>query len=84
MFFGLPIITTTATPWKVIKSEDLGWFVTPEKEALVNALQNLFSSSENNLVKKGNRAKLHITGKYDLMSTSKLMKDEIISSIQSN
>ena len=82
MFFGLPIITTTATPWKVIKSENLGWFVTPVKEALVKALQDLFNSTENNLLRKGNRAKLHISGKYDLMSTSKLMKDEIISSIQ--
>ena len=49
MFFGLPIITTTKTPWSVIKSKNLGWFVNPEKHALESALQNLFKSSENNL-----------------------------------
>ena len=52
MFFGLPIITTTKTPWNVIKRKNLGWFVNPEKEELVIALQNLFNSSENNLTKK--------------------------------
>ena len=83
MFFGLPVITTTKTPWSVVKSRNLGWLINPEKEALVNALQNLFNSSENKLVMTGNRAKLYISKKYDLMSTSKQMKEEIISSIQS-
>ncbi len=82
MFFGLPIITTTKTPWNAIKSRNLGWFVNPEKEALTIALQELFNSSENNLLKLGNRAKSYITKKYDLMSTSQQMKEEIISSIQ--
>ena len=82
MFFGLPIITTTKTPWSSIKSQNLGWFVNPEKEALVSALQNLFKSSEYNLDRIGNRAKSYISKKYDLMSTSKQMKEEIISSIQ--
>ena len=83
MFFGLPIITTTKTPWKVIKSKNLGWFINPEKESLVIALQSLFNSSENNLLTIGNRAKLYISKKYDLISTSKQMKDEILSLIQS-
>ena len=83
MFFGLPIITTTKTPWKVIKSKNLGWFINPEKESLVIALQSLFNSSENNLLTIGNRAKLYISKKYDLISTSKQMKDEIMSLIQS-
>ena len=86
MFFGLPIITTTKTPWDVIKRENLGWLVKPEKEALKSALQNLFNASENDLLRIGNRAKLHISKKYDLMTTSKQMKEEIIttSAIKSN
>ena len=83
MFFELPIITTTKTPWDVIKRKNLGWFVDPEKEALVNALKKLFYSSENNLAIMGNKAKLYISKGYDLISTSKKMKEEIISSIQS-
>ena len=79
MFFGLPIITTTKTPWSVIKRRKLGWFVNPEKKALVIALENLFNSSENNLKEIGNRAKLYISERYDLMSTSRQMKEEIIS-----
>ena len=82
MFFGLPIITTTKTPWISIQNTNLGWFVNPEKEALVSALQNLFNSSEYNLARRGNRAKSYISKKYDLMSTSKQMKEEIISSLQ--
>ena len=86
MFFGLPIITTTKTPWGIIKRKDLGWFVNPEKDALVTALKNLFNSSENILKRKGNRAKSYITSKkqYDLMSTSKQMKEEILALIESN
>ena len=83
MFYELPIITTTKTPWRVIQRDDLGWFVNPEKKSLVWALQNLFNSSEDDLVRKGNRAKLFVSKKYDLISTSKLMKEEIITSIQS-
>ena len=82
MFFGLPIITTTKTPWDAIKKQNLGWFVNPEKEALLSALQNLFNSSENNLIRIGNKAKTYISKKYDLMSTSKQMKEEIISSFK--
>ena len=82
MFFGLPIITTTKTPWEVIKRENLGWFVNPEKEALESAIQNLFNSSESNLIRRGNKAKLIISKGYDLISTSKQMKAEIISAIQ--
>ena len=83
MFFGLPIITTTKTPWEVIRSKNFGWFVNPENEELSLALQNLFNSSEDNLLKKGKRAQIYISKKYDLMSTSKQMKKEIISLIQS-
>ena len=82
MFFGLPIITTTKTPWDAIKRHNLGWFVNPEKEALLNVLQKLFNSSENNLLRIGNRAKSYISKKYDLMSTSKQMKEAILSSTQ--
>ena len=83
MFFGLPIITTTKTPWSIIKRDKLGWFINPEKEALASALQKLFYSSENHLIKTGNRAKIFISERYDLMSTSKQMKEEIISLVKS-
>ena len=84
MFFALPVITTTTkTPWNIIKEKNLGWFVNPNKEELVIAIQNLFNSSENNLLKKGNKAKLYISKRYDLMFISKQMKDEIISAFQS-
>ena len=82
MLFGLPIITTTKTPWEVIRNKNFGWFVNPENEELSLALQNLFNSSEDNILKKGKRAQIYISKKYDLMSTSKQMKEEIMSSIQ--
>ena len=75
-------IATNDKPWDAIKKQNLGWFVNPEKEALLSALQNLFNSSENNLIRIGNKAKTYISKKYDLMSTSKQMKEEIISSFK--
>ena len=79
MFFGLPVIASTKTPWEIIETKKLGWFVNPEVKALRNSLKNLFSSSENNLLKIGQRAKLNVSEIYDLVETSRQMKEEILS-----
>lgn len=79
MFFGLPVIATTKTPWEVIKTKNLGWFINPEVKELKRSLEKLFSTSEDNLLKIGARAKLNIAKTFDLAETSKLMKNEILS-----
>lgn len=39
MAHGLPVITTTGTPWESLVKEQAGWWVPPTLEALAGALQ---------------------------------------------
>ncbi len=78
MSFGLPVLTTTKTPWQVIKKKKLGWYIKPEISSLRKALKDLFKCSQEELEEIGERSKLFISKKYDLMTTSKQMKEEIL------
>ena len=78
MSFGLPILTTTKTPWQVIKKKKLGWYIKPEIKSLRKALKDLFKCSQKELEETGERSKLYISERYDLMTTSKQMKEEIL------
>ena len=79
MSFGLPVIATTKTPWEVIQTKKLGWFINPEVKELKKSLEKLFTSSEKELLKIGERAKLNVAEIYDLVETSRQMKNEILS-----
>jgi len=78
MSFGLPVIATTKTPWEVIQTKNLGWFVNPEVKELKKSLEKLFALSENKLLKIGARAKKNVAKIYDLVETSRQMKNEIL------
>ena len=78
MFFGLPVIASTKTPWEIIQTKKLGWFVNPEVKALRRTLKKLFSSSEKDLLEIGKRAKSNVSTIYDLVETSRQMKEEIL------
>ena len=39
MAAGLPVITTTGTPWRCLKDEKLGWWIEPTVSQLVTALK---------------------------------------------
>ena len=78
MAFSLPIITTIKTPWSIINKKNLGWLIKPEVKELQCTLKKLFSSSEEKLLKIGRNAKLYISKTYDLVETSKQMKEEIL------
>jgi glycosyltransferase involved in cell wall biosynthesis len=36
---GLPVITTTGTPWAAISSHNCGWYIAPDKTALRDTLR---------------------------------------------
>ncbi len=78
MSFGLPIITTTKTPWSIIREKNLGWIINPDINELKGALEKLFFSSEKKLLKIGENAKQYLSKRYDLMETSKEIKAEIL------
>lgn len=55
MAVGLPVITTTATPWKVISDEKCGWWIDMGVESLVSALGEATTISEAERVEMGKR-----------------------------
>jgi glycosyltransferase involved in cell wall biosynthesis len=56
MLSGLPIITTTGTPWKEVSSANAGWWVAPQTEALVGALREALAMSDGQRQAMGRRA----------------------------
>lgn len=60
MIRGLPVITTTGTPWSVITERDLGWYVEPTLERLKEALAKLFASEMNTLAAMGARGRDYV------------------------
>jgi len=46
LYCGLPVITTTATPWLVLQNRGLGWIVPNDKEQLRCALISALSLSD--------------------------------------
>lgn len=50
---GVPVITTTATPWQSLDNEKLGWWVEPEIDAIATALSDAAQLPNEGLVSMG-------------------------------
>jgi glycosyltransferase involved in cell wall biosynthesis len=61
---GLPVITTTASPWSVIVKQRCGWWVEPVIEKLKKALAEATSLDEESLIKMGENGHKLITDNY--------------------
>jgi glycosyltransferase involved in cell wall biosynthesis len=57
MLRGLPVITTTGTPWSVLAERNLGWYIDPTREQLVKTLRELFGLKSGDLREMGDRAR---------------------------
>jgi glycosyltransferase involved in cell wall biosynthesis len=60
MIRGLPVITTTGTPWTVIAERNLGWYVEPTLESLKGALAKLFATDAGALAAMGGRGRDYV------------------------
>lgn len=61
---GLPVITTTGTPWSELVSEGCGWWVEPTVEGVSTALQEALSLSDNRRREMGRMGANLIRRKY--------------------
>ncbi len=52
---GLPVITTTSTPWSVVAEQKLGWYIEPAADLLRRALSELFAKDDSALRAIGQR-----------------------------
>lgn len=55
--YGLPVITTTGTPWAELKERGCGWWVHPSDEALQGALREALSRSGDELHAMGSSSR---------------------------
>tara|TARA_Y100001968_G_scaffold125085_1_gene114070 strand:- start:2010 stop:3140 length:1131 start_codon:yes stop_codon:yes gene_type:complete len=74
MRWALPVITTTSTPWDVIKNRGLGWYVKPNVDELSNAISELFNTSPEDLRSIGKRCREHILQRNDWNDIAEQMK----------
>lgn len=63
-----PVITTTGTPWQSVLTNDCGWWVAPEKDAIAGALRDLQSRSATEMAAMGHRARLLAENECEITS----------------
>jgi len=56
MLSGIPVITTTGTPWEMLPAEGAGWCVEPDVEAVTAALFDALGLSDDERKNMGRRA----------------------------
>ena len=65
MACGLPVITTTGTPWEVLASHGLGWWIDLSVDNLAEALDEALSLPPGDLVEMGRRASAYVRENFD-------------------
>lgn len=56
MAAGVPVITTTGTPWRVLREQGVGWWVAPEERAIRNVLVEALNRPPELLYAMGQKA----------------------------
>ncbi|MCH5310455.1 MAG: glycosyltransferase [Prevotella sp.] len=69
---GTPVITTTGTPWNELNTEHCGWWIDIGENALVGALNEFLSLSDEELEAMGRNGRRLVEERY---STFKIAKD---------
>lgn len=62
--YGVPVITTTGTPWQDLLQENCGWWVEPKLDTIQAALQQAISTDSDTLEVMGERGKKLIENQY--------------------
>ncbi len=60
MAMGVPVITTTGTPWSVLRENHLGWWVDPQMDAIAQALREVRGMDRDELRQMGTRSKQYM------------------------
>jgi len=61
---GLPVITTTGTPWQDLNRYNCGWWVEPSEMGLTSALKQAFELPQDQLIDMGKRGRKLVEEKY--------------------
>lgn len=74
LYTGLPVITTTGTPWDELNSEGCGWWIELSVENLVQTLQTALALDKESLQSMGLKGRQLVEEKYDITKVAKDMK----------
>jgi glycosyltransferase involved in cell wall biosynthesis len=64
MAHGLPVLTTSGTPWPEIQSENIGWMTEPTATGIASALRHATATEGASLRQMGLRARQLVTERY--------------------
>lgn len=70
---GVPVITTTGTPWQDLENYNCGWWIDLSVINLKAALQNVFNTPVGTLETMGENGKNLVQEKYDIQAIGKKM-----------
>ncbi len=70
MAAGLPVITSTGTPWKILQDSAMGWWVEPNVGSITAALRDATTRSKSSLVEMGCRASAYVRRTYSWRETA--------------
>ncbi|WP_372776563.1 glycosyltransferase [Mangrovibacterium sp.] len=76
---GIPVITTTGTPWEELNTYECGWWIDLKLPNLINTLQDATNKSVNELKKMGQNGIKLINQNYGIQSVA----DRLINSYKS-
>lgn len=68
MAMGKPVITTTGTPWQILKTNKLGYYIHPSESELYEAMINVFNLPNDERLLMGLSAKEYITSNLSWLS----------------
>lgn len=61
---GVPVVTTTGTPWAILQDRECGWWVEPNVPAIRYALGNAICCSADTLARMGENGRNLVAEKY--------------------
>ena len=79
MSWGLPVITTTGTPWSALSNPSLGWYVEPTINDICFALFELFNKSDSELLLMGSHCKSYVEANFSWHSVGAKMATKYLS-----
>lgn len=72
---GLPVITTTGTPWQELNTTRSGWCIEPKVQDLTTTLNKAISLSPGELKEMGQNGRKLIEKKYDIKQIARQIAD---------
>ena len=71
---GVPVLTTTATPWQALESENCGWWVSPTSEAIARGLAEVVAASDETRKAMGMRGRALVKRQFAWRAIAKNMR----------